>query len=150
MSIKVFRDFMCNGFSLPSQNYGYWVYRSQLVRLSVCQYVAFSCPVCPSVAFSCQPKTVPVSFNTSQIDSNRRIRLLTLSQTTNFRLFQTQRCLQMTIFNLMKMAESPPLGRKHCGKRRNCSLQTSSPFPTVFTNDLYCRHIKSRACLGKG
>ena len=25
-----------------------------------------------------------------------------------------------------------------------------SPFPTVFSKDLYCRHIKSRACLGKG
>ena len=47
---------------------------------------------------------------------------LTLSQTTNFRLFQTQRCLQTTIFNLMKIAESPPLARKHRGKRRNCSF----------------------------
>ena len=24
-----------------------------------------------------------------------------------------------------------------------------SPFPTIFSNDLYCRHIKTRACLGK-
>ena len=23
-------------------------------------------------------------------------------------------------------------GRKHCGKRRNCSLRAISPFPTVF------------------
>ena len=41
-------------------------------------------------------------------------------------------------------------GRKHCGKRRNCSLRAISPFPTVFSNDLYCRHVKTRACLGKG
>ena len=40
--------------------------------------------------------------------------------------------------------------RKHCGKRRNCSLQAMSPFPTVFSTDLYCRHVKTRACLGKG
>ena len=25
------------------------------------------------------------------------------------------------------------MGRKHCGKRRNCSLQAISPFPTVFS-----------------
>ena len=28
-----------------------------------------------------------------------------------------------------------------------CFLRT---FPKVFTKDLYCRHIKTRACLGKG
>ena len=25
------------------------------------------------------------------------------------------------------------LSRKHCGKRRNCSLQAISPFPTMFS-----------------
>ena len=35
-------------------------------------------------------------------------------------------------------------------KRRNCSLRAISPFPTVFSKDLYCRHVKTRACLGKG
>ena len=38
--------------------------------------------------------------------------------------------------------------RKHCGKRRNCSFRAISPFPTV-SKDLYCRHVKHRACLGK-
>ena len=42
------------------------------------------------------------------------------------------------------------MGRKHCGKRRNCSLRAISPFPTVFSKDLYSRHVKTRACLGKG
>ena len=28
-------------------------------------------------------------------------------------------------------------------KRRNCSLQAISPIPTVFSKDLYCRHVKS-------
>ena len=42
-------------------------------------------------------------------------------------------------------------GRKHCGKRRNCSLRAISPFPTVFSKGLYRRHVKTRACLfGKG
>ena len=39
------------------------------------------------------------------------------------------------------------MGGKHCGKRRNCSLRAISPFPTVFSKDLYCRHVKTRACL---
>ena len=42
------------------------------------------------------------------------------------------------------------MGRKHCGKRRNCSLRAISPFPAVFSKDLYSRRVKSRACLGKG
>ena len=42
-------------------------------------------------------------------------------------------------------------GTKHCGKRRNGSLRAISPYPTVFSEDLYYRrHIKTRACLGKG
>ena len=40
--------------------------------------------------------------------------------------------------------------RKCCGKRRNCSLRAISPIPTVFSKDLYCRHVETRACLGKG
>ena len=57
--------------------------------------------------------------------------------------------LQTTILNLTKMAESSSMGRKHGGKRRNCSSRAISPFPTVFSKDLYCRHVKTRACLGK-
>ena len=40
--------------------------------------------------------------------------------------------------------------RKHYGKRGNCMLQAISPFPTVISKDLYCRQVKTRACLGKG
>ena len=35
-------------------------------------------------------------------------------------------------------------------KRRNCSLRAISPFPTVFSKDLFCGHVKNRAGLGKG
>ena len=42
------------------------------------------------------------------------------------------------------------MGRKHSGKGRNCLLRAISPFPTVFSKDLYGRHVKTRACLGKG
>ena len=40
--------------------------------------------------------------------------------------------------------------RKQCGKRRNCSLRAISPFPTVFSKDFNCRHVKARDCLGEG
>ena len=42
------------------------------------------------------------------------------------------------------------MGRKHCGKRRNCLLRTISSFHTVFLKDFNCRHVKNWACLGKG
>ena len=32
----------------------------------------------------------------------------------------------------------------------NCSLRAISAFPAVFSKELYCRHVKTRACLGKG
>ena len=35
------------------------------------------------------------------------------------------------------------------GKGDYCSSQAISPFPTVISNDLYCRHRKTTACLGK-
>ena len=35
-------------------------------------------------------------------------------------------------------------------KRRNYLLLAISPFPIVFSNDSYRRHIKHRACLAKG
>ena len=76
--------------------------------------------------------------------------LLSLSQTINFRCFQTKRvCRQQSQISWIwhKVLQ---IGRKHCGKWRNCLSQAISPFPTVFSKDLYCRHVKTRACLGKG
>ena len=36
------------------------------------------------------------------------------------------------------------------GKGEIAHYEQISPFPTVFSKDLYCRHVKIRACLGKG
>ena len=36
------------------------------------------------------------------------------------------------------------------GKGEFCSLLAISPFPELFANDLYCTHVKTRACMGKG
>ena len=75
--------------------------------------------------------------------------LLTLSQTTNFRPSK----LKEFADNKLKFDEN---GRKfskwleNTEKRRNSLLRAISPFPTVFSKALYCRHVKTRACLGKG
>ena len=42
------------------------------------------------------------------------------------------------------------LVEKKLWERRHCLLGAISPFPTVFSKDLYCRNVKTRACLGKG
>ena len=42
------------------------------------------------------------------------------------------------------------MGRKQCGKKRNCALRTIFPFPTVFfLKDLYFRHVKHGLVLGR-
>ena len=50
----------------------------------------------------------------------------------------------------MKIAEKYPKMVEDTGKRKNCLLRTISPFLTVFSKDLYCRHVETRVCLGKG
>ena len=79
-----------------------------------------------------------------------RRKCLTLSQMTNFRLFQTERVCRRQFRIGWKWQKVLETDRKHCGKRRNCSLWAISPFPAGFSKDLYCRHVKTRACLGKG
>ena len=69
---------------------------------------------------------------------------LTRSQTTNFRLFQTGRLSRQQFWTWWKWQKVFQMDRKHCGKRRNCSLWAISPFPTVFVQDLFCRHVKTR------
>ena len=75
---------------------------------------------------------------------------LTLSHTANFRLLQTETVCRRQFLTLWKVAKSLQKGRKHCGKRRNCMLWAISPFSILFPKDLYCRHVKARASLGKG
>ena len=69
---------------------------------------------------------------------------LTLNQNTNFGQFQIEK------FDNFKFDKNGRKGRKHCGERQNCSLRAISPFPSGFLKDLYCRHLKTWACLGMG
>ena len=61
-----------------------------------------------------------------------------LSQTTNFRLFRIQRVCRRQFQIWCKRQKE----RKHFGKMRNCLLRAISLFPTVFSKDLYYRHVK--------
>ena len=54
--------------------------------------------------------------------------ILTHYQTTNFRLFQTERVCRRQFQIWWKWQQVIQTGRKHCGKRRNCSL-----WATVFS-----------------
>ena len=73
---------------------------------------------------------------------------LTLSKTTNFRLVQFERNCRRNF----KLDEN---GRKLSKQAENTvgkgeiAHYEIAPFPTVFSNDLNCRHIKTRAYLGK-
>ena len=49
----------------------------------------------------------------------------------------------------MKLAESSPNGHKTVGKGEIAQYEQFLFFP-VFLKDLYSRHVKTRACLGKG
>ena len=66
---------------------------------------------------------------------------ITPSQTTNFRVcrqqFENDKKFSKWVENTV-------------GKRRNCSLRAISPFPSVFSKDFCCKHVKTMACLGKG
>ena len=57
---------------------------------------------------------------------------LTHYQTTNFRLFQTERVCRRQFQIWWKWQKVIQIGRKHCGKRRNCSLRAFLFFPQCF------------------
>ena len=62
---------------------------------------------------------------------------LTHYQTPNLRLFQTKRVCRRQFQIWRKWKKVIQTGRKHCGKRRNCSLRAISPFSTVFSKGLF-------------
>ena len=74
---------------------------------------------------------------------------LTHYQTTNFKLFQTERLCRRQFKIWRKWKKVMQTGRKHCGKRRNRSLRAISPFPTVFSKGLFPWGVKRCRCLGK-
>ena len=76
--------------------------------------------------------------------------ILTHYQTTNFRLFQTERVCRRQFQICRKWQKVIQTGRKHCEKRRNCSLRAISPFPAVFSKGLFPRGVKRCHCVRMG
>ena len=62
---------------------------------------------------------------------------------SNYRLFQTERLCRRQFKIGRKWQKVIQTGRKHCGKRRNCSSRAIYPFPTVFSKGLFPRGVKS-------
>ena len=79
-----------------------------------------------------------------------KIYALTHYQTTNFRLFQIEKVCRRQFQIRRKWQTVIQMNRKHCWKRRNCSLRAISPFPTVFSKGLFPRGIKRCHCVGMG
>ena len=73
---------------------------------------------------------------------------LTLSQTTNLRVSQIERVCRRQFQGWWKWLKVFQMDRKHCGKRRNCSLRAISPFPTVFSS-LVLQTRKNKGLFGK-
>ena len=125
--------------------------------------VVFGLSVCLSVhLFVHKNKTLAIAFEwwdryrtfsskleQRRTDQNSPCDFLTHYQTTNFRLFQTERVCRRQFQIWRKWKKVIQTGRKHCGKRRNCSLRAISPFPTVFSEGLFHRGVKKcfqKAC----
>ena len=80
-------------------------------------------------------------------NDNFNVAQITLYQTKKFRPFQTERVRRRQLKLWWKWKKVLQNGWKHSGKRRNCLRWSFSPFPTVFSNDLYCRHVKKKQWL---
>ena len=50
----------------------------------------------------------------------------------------------------MKMLKVFQMSGKPCRKRKKLLVTRNFCFPTLFSKDLYCRHVKTMGCLGKG
>ena len=111
------------------------------------EFLQFSSNLKMSPANSCSLENSKFPFGkglTSFINT-----ILTHYQTTNFRLFQTERVCRRQFQIWQKWKKIIQTGRKHCGKRRNCLLRAISPFPTVFSKGLFPRGIKRCHCVGR-
>ena len=121
-----------------------------------CQHLAvgdFACQRLPVGAFICQPLPAG-SFWMSTLGYHSlgysKFFILTLSQTTKLRLFQTERVCIRQFKIWWKWQKVLKICRKHCGKRRNCSLQAISPFPRVFKRGVVLQTRKNQGLFVKG
>ena len=76
--------------------------------------------------------------------------ILTHSNKTNSKLFQTESVCRRHIQIWWKMQKVLEVGGRHCGKRRNCSLRVIYLFPTVFSWDYYLQTRINQGLFRKG
>ena len=69
---------------------------------------------------------------------------------TKHSLTQTGRVCRRQFQIWWKWQKVIQTGRKHCGKKRNCSLRAISLFFTVFSKGLFPRGVKRCYCVGMG
>ena len=93
-------------------------------------------------------KTKQQNSRLVQVNHLQHYLILTHYQTINFRHFQTERVCRRIFQIWWKWQKAIQTGRKHCGQRRNCSLQAISPFSIVFSKGLFPRGIKRCNCEG--
>ena len=105
------------------------------------------CPCTCSIIRFLIKLALPKKYKIKFLDKQHK---LTHYQTTNFRLFQTERVCRQQFQIWQKWQKVILTGRKHCGKRRNCLLRAISPFPTVFSKGLFPRGVKRCHCVGMG
>ena len=85
-----------------------------------------------------------------RIYHNKDYPFFSLSQTTNFRLFQTERVCRWQFQIWWQFQKVLQIGRKHLGKRRNCSLRAISPFSHSVFLRLVLQTCQNQDFLAKG
>ena len=75
---------------------------------------------------------------------------LILSQTTNSVDYSKLKEFPDDNFKFESNDKVLRTSKKHCGKRRNCSLRAIPPFPTVFSKGLFPRGVNWCYCVGMG
>ena len=100
---------------------------------------AFNLDWCTILLFGYKLMKVKVTRKQlSKMIINTSCQNLTHYQTTYFRLFQTERVCRWQFWIWRKWKKVIQTSRKHCGKRRNCSLS------------LFPRGVKRCHCVGMG
>ena len=74
---------------------------------------------------------------------------LSLSQTANFSLFQTESISRQQFQIWWKWQKVLQKGRKMLWDKEKLLIKSNFSSFHSFSKDWFCRHVKSRACLGK-
>ena len=97
---------------------------------------------------------LPTSYSVTSLtychDSKEGWHTLTLSQTTNFRLFQTERVCRPPFSNLMKMAVTSPNGKKILWEKEKLLVTSNFSFSYSVFKRLVLQTCENQGLFGKG